>query len=560
MEKLFRHAVAALGAAALIGAGAQSSLAACGEINNNGGIDPGDAVILAGHIGGSGACNSIPADCDLDGSGAPTPVVGDVGVGDIVYLTNVLANVENLTAPCVGLGTVLPCPSTLSGTLGSNRQLAGSCPNHILDGTVKVPNNVTLTVQAGATVQARRNSSNGSPSVLIVLQGGKLNVPGNALSPVIFTSDATPGQKDLGDWGGVVLNGEAPINIPGGTGSSEGLPPGDAIFGGNQPNDFSGNIRFARMEFSGIEFSPDNELNVFTMNGVGRATVLENIQANAGHDDCLEWFGGTARGKFLVASGCRDDQVDWQVGWTGDIQHVLGIQNAGSAEGTGRHGIEADNFQLGPNNAPRSNPRICNMTLVGAKAQGSTVGGRAGALLRLGTAGKISNAIIAHFSESCFSLSNNDTAARACTGSGGTAGDLQTTEPFLVVQDSVCYNNGDAANAPLALSPDHAAGSATSPCNPDQWYASLEDGAGLIPATVTTLGPNPGFPVSPAPNAYPTSGTTSQYVPANAPPWTGAPDCRALNPAYFDSATYVGAFNPAGANWLSTPWISFATQ
>jgi hypothetical protein len=546
MKRLYRSTLIALGAALLIGTGARASLAACGDLNSSGGIEPGDAVILAGHLGGSGACTANP-DCDLDGDGT------NGGVGDIVFMLNRLAGVETLTAPCVGLGPVLSCPSTLSGDITSNRQLAGPCPNHVIDGTVKVRPNVTLTIQPGATTLARRVSSNGSASVLIVLQDGKVNMPGTSVAPIVMTSDAAPGSRGVGDWGGLVLLGRAPINVPGGIGSAEGLPPGDAPFGGSEPNDSSGLIRFARIEFSGIEFSADNELNVFTQNGVGRGTTVENVQANVGFDDCIEWFGGTVRGKFLVASGCRDDLLDWQLGWTGAVQFALGLQNAGTATGTGRNGIEADNNENGHDFSPRSNPDMCNLTLVGAKPQGATVGGRSGAKLRRGTAGVISNSIIAGWEGSGVELDNDATATQACLNPTT----LKTTGTILRIQNTQFYNNGDAATAPVAASPNHAnEGNIASPCTQDQLYGLWASGAGVAPAD-SALGTDPGFGgVMGTP--YPTSGTTSAYIPPNAAPWVGAPDCQAVNPDYFDSATYVGAFDPAGANWLSTPWISFS--
>jgi hypothetical protein len=74
----------------------------------------------------------------------------------------------------------------------------------------------------------------------------------------VFTSDQPIGQRSRGDWGGLIINGRAPINF--GTGEAAGE--GDTgVYGGNDPNDNSGILRYVRVEFGGIEFSPDNELN-----------------------------------------------------------------------------------------------------------------------------------------------------------------------------------------------------------------------------------------------------------------------------------------------------------
>jgi hypothetical protein len=560
MKRYFGRTLAAVGAAMLLGATAESARAACGDLNNSGGIDPGDAVILANELGGAATvCDTTPADCDLDGSGQPAPVTNppDIGVGDLVFMLNRLAGVETLTAPCVGLGPVLACGTNLTGAITSNRQLAGSPPGctHFVDGTVTVRPNVTLTVQAGATVKGKVTSTNGSDSVLIFLQDAKINAPGSAANPVVFTSDATPGTRAPGDWGGVMLNGRAPVNVPGGIGSAEGLPPGEAFFGGSEPNDSSGLLRFARIEYSGIEFSTDNELNVFTQNGVGRGTVVDHIQANAGFDDCIEWFGGTVDEQFLVSSGCRDDLFDWQLGYTGSVQFGLGIQNATISTGSGRNGFEGDNNVGGENFTPRSNPTFCNMTVIGSKQQSDTTAGRSGALLRLGTAGVIANSIIMDWSASCFRLDNNSTSAVACDAGPV----LDAGAENLAIFDTVCYNNGGPASVPVTASPDHAEGSAAAPCTPSQWFTLLEASNGLSPATETTLGTDPGIDNFP----YATAVDNRWFPTLNLGTFTGAPDCQDHNPDFFDSATYVGAFDPnnnPGGNWLSSPWIDFAVN
>jgi hypothetical protein len=549
MREALKSTLAGLAALLLVGAGAGAAHAVCGDLNGNLSIDGGDAVLLSQYLGGGNAiCNGPNPDCNLDGNSPAT-----ITPGDLLFLLNVLGGIETLTAPCTGLGPVQPCGTVLNGNINSNRQLAGGC-THEIDGTVILQPNVTLTVQPGATLEGRVTSSNGTDSVLIAVRDAKINAPGTALAPIVFTSDAAV--KAVGDWGGVVLLGRAPVNVPGGVGSSEGLPPGQALFGGNEPNDSSGVFTFVRIEFSGIEFSTDNELNVFTQNGVGRGTIVQNVQANVGFDDCIEWFGGTVNGKFLVASGCRDDLFDWQLGYTGSVQFGLAVQNAGISTGSGRHGWESDNNENGHDFLPRSNPKFCNMTVVGSKGQNDTVGGRVGANLRRGTAGIISNALIMDWSGGCLDLDNDETSAVACDNSTT----LCTGATCLRVQDTVCYNNGDAATVPIAATPDQVTGDMTTPCDPDEYYGLLAATEGLLPVSPAALGPAPGGGFS---SAYPVSSTTTQYFPANAAPYNNAPDCEAVDPVFFDPADYIGAFDPGnnpGGNWLSSPWISFDTN
>ena len=78
-------------------------------------------------------------------------------------------------------------------------------------------------------------------------------------------------------------------------------------------------------------------------------------------DDAMEWFGGTADGKYLVASNAADDSIDWTFGWVGRLQFVAVTQRGDDAD----NGIEADNNEFNNNAVPRSNPQIYNITLCG---------------------------------------------------------------------------------------------------------------------------------------------------------------------------------------------------
>lgn len=545
----WRRRMLALGAAVIVGGSAGAAHAAtCGDLNGNnvvGSADPADAVamiqVVSGANPGTSFCGGLGStQCgDLNQSG------GALNTADLIFLLQVVNGNETLFTPCTSPGPVLACNSQVSGNITSNQQWPAGCDTFI-DGTVLVNPGVVVTVQPGAVVKGRKTSSNGTPSALIFTRDSKINAPGTAVSPIVFTSDQAPGARSVGDWGGLTINGRAPVNFPGGTGSSEGLPPGLALFGGNEANDSSGVIRFARIEFSGIEFSTDNELNVFTMNAVGRGTTIDHVQANVGFDDGHEWFGGTVRASHLVATNIRDDSFDWQIGFTGAVQFGLAYQNAAIATGSGRHGFEADNNEFGFNNLPRSNPSFCNMTMIGSSQQ-AVVAGRSGANLRRGTAGKIANTIFQDWTAGAFDIDNDETLIRGCTN--GTT--LQAVEPILRVSNTVAFNNGAS----------QVIGSSTAPsCTPTQLYGLWAANTGLVPADPSTVGPNPGLGIT---ATYPTA-VDNRYFPAAAGPADGLASCG-LEPDFFVPAPYAGAFVPGGGtaeNWLVTPggWISFAAN
>src|SRR5690606_4686737 len=144
--------------------------------------------------------------------------------------------------------------------------------------------------------------SNGA-DFLVVNRGSKINAVGTATDPVVFTSrQSVLGTTDLdsiGQWGGVVLLGRAPIsNCPGtilpGQPTCEAEVEGasGALYGGNSETDSTGELRYVRVMHSGFEVLPNVELNGITLAGLGNGTKVEYVQVHNSSDDGFEWFGG----------------------------------------------------------------------------------------------------------------------------------------------------------------------------------------------------------------------------------------------------------------------------
>ncbi|MGH8519787.1 MAG: T9SS C-terminal target domain-containing protein, partial [Panacagrimonas sp.] len=103
---------------------------------------------------------------------------------------------------------------------------------YVLRGAVFVRDGGTLDIQAGTRIVGE----SGSVGTLIILQGGRINAIGTREQPIVFTSDQPIGQRGRGDWGGIIINGRAPINFEGGEASGEG---DTGVYGGTDPNDNS---------------------------------------------------------------------------------------------------------------------------------------------------------------------------------------------------------------------------------------------------------------------------------------------------------------------------------
>ncbi|MDC1287477.1 hypothetical protein N8198_06285, partial [Gammaproteobacteria bacterium] len=130
------------------------------------------------------------------------------------------------------------------------------------------------------------------------------------------------------------------------------------LFGGDNPNDSSGTLRFVIVKYAGSNVDPENQLNGIAFQGVGDATTVEYIQVHNNLDDGIEFFGGTVDAKYVVLTGNADDSLDWTDGWVGRVQYLY-IEQTDS----GDNGIEADNREGDELAAPVANPSIANMTI-----------------------------------------------------------------------------------------------------------------------------------------------------------------------------------------------------
>ncbi|KAF0215595.1 MAG: hypothetical protein FD178_1617 [Ignavibacteria bacterium] len=210
----------------------------------------------------------------------------------------------------------------LSGNITTNQTLT-SDKTYLLKGIVRVMPGATLTIQPGTIIYGE-NTSQGS---LIVKPGGKIMAEGTADKPIVFTSEfKKPGATktpNYGDWGGIILLGNAPINVAGGKALIEG--PGDE-YGGTVADDNSGVLKYVRIEYPGIAYSLNNEINGLTLGGVGSKTKLEYIQVSYSGDDSFEFFGGTVNAKYLIAYRGWDDDFDTDFGYSGKLQFLITME------------------------------------------------------------------------------------------------------------------------------------------------------------------------------------------------------------------------------------------
>jgi hypothetical protein len=433
-------------------------------------------------------------------------ILGTLAVGAALLLAQ-MVTLRGDQAPPVNVPGIDKPVIVVTGSVQGNETWTNNF-YYVLRGAVFVPSGATLNIQAGTRVIGE----SGSVGTLIVLRGGRLNAIGTREQPIVFTSDQPIGSRDRGDWGGLIINGTAPVNLEGGQGQGEA---DTGIYGGDNPNDNSGSLRYVRVEFAGVEFSPDNELNGIAFQGVGRGGSYDYIQVHMNRDDGLEWFGGTADVKHAVVSNAADDSFDWTFGWQGRAQFVVLHGRGDDAD----NGIEADNNEFSNNLLPRSHPQIYNLTMCGDRDTNEGAESVRAANIRRGTSFTIRNFLVTGYKTTGFQISDANTLAQVENGSAQLGA-------------GVFWNIATPIHASIA--PYVASGRF-----PD--VRSNVDG-GLSPDCSNHSNPN--FqPVSAATLAG------GQLSPIQPP-----------NDGFFEAVTFIGAVPPPPADDWTRGWTSFAQR
>jgi len=235
---------------------------------------------------------------------------------------------------------------------------------YILTGLYYIEPGYQIEIPAGTICQGD------TAATLIVKPDAQIFATGTADQPIVFTSLKAPGEREPGDWGGIVLLGNAPTNQDGYPviegGLLEGTYGGGAA-GVGDPDDSSGILRYVRIQYPGYRFQLNNEINGLTMGGVGRGTELHHIQVSYAFDDSYEWFGGTVDAHHLVALGGTDDEFDTDFGYQGRLQFCFGLRDPEYSDPTGQsNGFESDNEGSSSSTAdPHTRPVFSNVTLIG---------------------------------------------------------------------------------------------------------------------------------------------------------------------------------------------------
>ncbi len=210
----------------------------------------------------------------------------------------------------------------LSGNIDSDMTLNRK-NTYQLVGTVYVKNNANLTIEPGTVIRGDYDTD----GTLIITKGSKIIAQGTETDPIVFTSNKGVSDRKSGDWGGIILLGDAPINKFGGAAYLDfNLNPVYSNYGGTKEDSDSGILKYVRIEFSGRKLNATKELNGLSLAGVGKKTKLEFIQISYSNDDSFESYGGNVNFSNIISYRATDDDFDFTQGVQCNITNALAIR------------------------------------------------------------------------------------------------------------------------------------------------------------------------------------------------------------------------------------------
>ena len=228
----------------------------------------------------------------------------------------------------------------IAGTIDKDTKLLKR-NTYQLVGVVYVTNNATLTIEPGTVIRGDDKTC----GTLVITNGSKIMAEGLETDPIVFTTNKEKTERKPGDWGGIIILGKAPINTLGGLHTLPfDLDPILNHYGGTDAEDNSGILKYVRIEYAGRKLSALKELNGLSLAGVGRKTVLNNIQISFSNDDSFECYGGELNMSNLISYRTTDDDFDFTQGAQINISNSIAIRHPFSSDVSGSRCFEADSY------------------------------------------------------------------------------------------------------------------------------------------------------------------------------------------------------------------------
>ena len=439
----------------------------------------------------------------------------------------------------VAVGVVVITDADLEG---NNTYYWTRDKEYLLDGLVYLEEGGVLNIEAGTVIKAKATPSNISDNAtsLIITKGAQINAEGTSTAPIIFTAELDDlegvilAKEDNGQWGGILVLGNAPVYKKGNTEIQiEGIPSDEprGLYGGSDAGDNSGTLKYVSIRFTGIGFAPGDELQGLTLGGVGSGTTIEYIDIYSSADDGIEIFGGTANIKYISVAFSTDDDFDFDLGYRGNAQFLFSIKRS-DAEGYD-HAGEWDGAS--PDDAPLyTQPNLFNITTIGP---GANAKGRDKAfLMREHFTGKFGNSVIVDFPSKGLEVQD--------IGCGAGVDSYSELDEELFIMNNTWSAIGTATTVGdlIKITSEDGKDSPIVPCDPDgtklKAHLTNYKNTVVLETIVSSISRERDGNLNPK--------TTSRLG-----------DLADYPNDWFEDVDYRGAFDPDGSNWLSG-WSTLA--
>lgn len=209
----------------------------------------------------------------------------------------------------------------LNGTIAETKYLMKKNV-YLLMGDVYVANNATLYIEPGTVIRGDFETS----GTLIITKGSKIIALGEETDPIVFTSSKGEEERKPGDWGGLVIMGDAPGNKFTGA-FSYGFQSKYNLYGGSNLDSDSGILKYVRIEFAGKKGKNTNNLSALTLAGIGRKTIINHVQVSFSKDDSFKFFGGDFIANNLISFKPADDDFNFTEGVQLNLDNCLAVRS-----------------------------------------------------------------------------------------------------------------------------------------------------------------------------------------------------------------------------------------
>lgn len=227
----------------------------------------------------------------------------------------------------------------LAGNITENTKLVKK-EIYIIQGNVYVTNNAILSIEPGTVIIGDGESK----GTLIITKGAQIIAEGSETDPIVFTSNKTT--KKAGDWGGIILLGDAPINKFGNYSSVNfDLDPALTTYGGQNPASSAGVLKFVRIEYAGKKVRGSSEsFNALLLGGIGNKTILENIMVSYALSDSFEILGGEPVMSKMVSYKSSGIDFRFTLGAQAKIDNSLAVRDSYLTGSSGSRCLDVSSY------------------------------------------------------------------------------------------------------------------------------------------------------------------------------------------------------------------------